>query len=118
MDEEAFRAVAEEVSGQDLSTLFAQLLHTTELYDYAVGRVKARRTTGREGTPGWVTRVEVKRKAPGQIPVDVAVIAEGDTALGADRRTGDERVGGDRDPNPATRGAAWTRVSMPTTGTC
>ncbi len=83
VDEEAFRSVAEEVSGQDLSTLFAQFLHTTDLYDYAVGRVKVRRTTAtRNGTPGWVTRVEVKRKAPGQIPVDVAVIAQGDTALG------------------------------------
>jgi hypothetical protein len=83
VDEEAFRSVAEEVSGQDLSTLFAQFLHTTDLYDYAVGRVKVRRTSAtREGTPGWVTRVEVMRKAPGQIPVDVAVIAQGDTALG------------------------------------
>ncbi len=82
VDEAAFRAVAEEVSGQDLSTLFAQFLHTTDLYDYAVGRVKTRRTAAtREGTPGWVTSVEVRRRAPGQIPVDVAVIAEGDTAL-------------------------------------
>ena len=83
VDEEAFRSVVEEVSGQDLSIFFAQWLHTTDLYDYAVGRTKVRRTaTTREGTPGWVTRVEVKRKAPGQIPVDVAGLAQGDTALG------------------------------------
>ncbi len=41
VDEAAFRAVAEEVSHQDLSTFFAQWLHGVELYDYAVGRVKA-----------------------------------------------------------------------------
>ena len=28
----------------------------------------------------WITRVEVLRKAPGRIPVEVAVIAEKDTA--------------------------------------
>ena len=82
VDEAAFRAVAEEVSGQDLSALFAQWLHGTDLYDYAVGRVKTRRIPStKEGTPGWVTRVEVKRKAPGRIPVEVAVIGQGDTAL-------------------------------------
>jgi hypothetical protein len=76
VDEAAFREVAEEVSGRDLSTFFAQWLHTTELYDYAVGRVKK----DRKGD-GWVTRVEVVRKAPGRIPVEVAVIAQHDTAL-------------------------------------
>ena len=77
VDEAAFRAVAEEVSHRDLSTFFSQWLHTTELYDYAVGRVR----TTRRGD-GWVTRVEVVRRAPGRFPQDVAVIAEGDTALG------------------------------------
>ena len=43
VDEAAFRAVAEEVSQRDLSTFFAQWLHTTELYDYAVGEVKTAR---------------------------------------------------------------------------
>src|SRR3954465_4495458 len=46
VDEAAFRAVAEEVSQRDLSTFFAQWLHTTELYDYAVGDVKAERWNG------------------------------------------------------------------------
>jgi hypothetical protein len=89
VDEVAFRAVAEEVSGRDLSTLFAQGLHTTELYDYAVGKVVKRRTAGLavgrsagdSGGGGWVTRVEVIRKAPGRIPVEVAVLAERDTAV-------------------------------------
>jgi hypothetical protein len=68
--------VAEEVSGRDLSALFAQWLHTTELYDYGVGKVKRARRPD-----GWVTRVEVVRHAPGLYPVDVAVVAEGDTAV-------------------------------------
>jgi peptidase M1-like protein len=81
VDEAAFRAVAEEVSQRDLSTFFAQGLHTTELYDYAVGRVKVAGRRG-SGTAGqWTTRVEVVRKAEGRIPVEVAVIAERDTAV-------------------------------------
>jgi hypothetical protein len=105
VDEAAFRAVAKEVSHRDLSALFAQWLHTTELYDYAVGRVRVKkagalREAGTAGTAGptpsgWVTRVEVVRKAPGRIPVDVAVIAERDTAV--------VRAGGD-----ATR--EWVQV--------
>ena len=82
VDEAAFRAVAEEVSGMDLSTLFAQGLHGTELVDYAVGRVRVRRAdgpTGREA--GWTTRVEVLRKADGKLPVEVWVIGESDTAV-------------------------------------
>ena len=85
VDEAALRAVAEEVSHRDLSGLFAQWLHGTELYDYAVGRVKVIRK-GRKSFPPlppseWLTRVEVLRKSPGRIPVDVAVIAEDDTAV-------------------------------------
>ena len=54
VDEDAFRAVAEEVSHRDLSTFFAQWLHSTDLYDYAVGRVKrdARAPTARLGDAG------------------------------------------------------------------
>ena len=96
VDEAAFRAVAEEVSGRDLSTFFAQWLHTTELYDYAVGRVRSRR----EGD-GYLTRVEVVRKAPGRFPQDVAVIAQGDTGGGAHRRARRARVGGGPDAHPA-----------------
>jgi hypothetical protein len=91
VDEAAFLAVAEEVSQRDLSTFFGQWLHSTELYDYAVGEVKTGRTEGMERAEkaekadraerGWVSRVEVVRKADGRIPVEVAVIAERDTAL-------------------------------------
>ena len=76
VDEAAFRAVAEEVSHRDLSTFFAQWLHTTDLYDYAVGRTR----TARHGDR-WVTRVEVVRRAPGRFPQDVVVLAAGDTAV-------------------------------------
>jgi peptidase M1-like protein len=83
VDEAAFREVAEEVSGQELGVLFAQGLHGTELVDYAVGRVKKRPSAagrlGGSAEEGWVTRVEVVRKAPGQRPVDVLVVARGDT---------------------------------------
>jgi hypothetical protein len=93
VDEAAFRAVAEEVSHRDLSTFFAQWLHSTELYDYAIGKVVVRRNGGtavdsKSDTAlppyrrtAWTTRVEVVRKAPGRIPVEVAVIAQHDTAV-------------------------------------
>src|SRR4051794_18560889 len=95
VDEAAFRAVAEEVSHQDLSTFFAQGLHTTDLYDYSIGKVKTERRNGgtAETSPSdtavppyrrtavWVTRIEVLRKGEGRIPVEVAVIAERDTGV-------------------------------------
>jgi hypothetical protein len=107
VDEGAFRAVAEEVSHRDLSIFFGQWLHSTELYDYGIGRVKTERTERTERTEkaekaerteravesvgstalppyrrtAWITRVEVVRKAPGRIPVEVAVIAGRDTAV-------------------------------------
>jgi hypothetical protein len=88
VDEEAFRSVAEEVSRRDLSTFFAQWLRSIVLYDYEVGKVKTERmeradTADKAETQpaGWITRVEVLRKAEGQIPVEVAVLGERDTAL-------------------------------------
>ncbi|MBA3554203.1 MAG: M1 family metallopeptidase, partial [Gemmatimonadales bacterium] len=85
VDGAALQLTAEEVSGRDLSTLFAQWLETIELYDYAVGEVRTERAGGQGGTGAeeqvWITRVEVVRKEAGRTPVDVAVIAEGDTAV-------------------------------------
>jgi hypothetical protein len=78
VDEAAFRAVAEEVAKRDLSRFFAQWLHTTELYDYAVGKVRVGRTGGQ--ADGWTTRVEVVRKSPGVYPVDVVVRSRTDSA--------------------------------------
>jgi hypothetical protein len=75
VDEAAFKAVAEEVSHRDLSTFFAQWLHEVVLTDYAVQGAK------REAmATGWRTTVNVRRKAPGQFPVTVAVYAAHDTA--------------------------------------
>jgi hypothetical protein len=79
VDETAFREVAEEVSGRDLRTFFAQWLHSTVLYDYRVGRVDAS-AAGRQGG-SYVTRVEVVRKAPGVFPVTVVVRSREDSAL-------------------------------------
>jgi hypothetical protein len=88
VDEAAFKAVAEDVSGRDLSTFFAQALHTNVLYDYAIGRVTSRRLARGEATEpggpadgGWETRVEVLRKAEGKIPVEVWAIGS-DTVVG------------------------------------
>ncbi len=75
VNEDRFRAVAEETSQQNLGAFFAQQLHGVDLTDYAVGRTS--RTQTADG--GWVTRVEVVRKAPRQIPVEVQVTAESDT---------------------------------------
>ncbi len=79
VDEAAFREVAEEVSGRDLSTLFGQQLHGTPLVDYAIGRVQPRPLADSAGR--WETRVEVVRKAPGRLPVEVWVLGESDTAV-------------------------------------
>jgi len=89
VSEAAFKEVAEEVSGMDLSTFFGQALHSVVLTDYAVGQVKVRRSggeaEGRTGGPadgvGWESRVEVVRKGEGMMPVEVWVIAEHDTAV-------------------------------------
>ncbi len=79
VDEGAFRAVAEELSKRDLSTFFGQWLHSTGLYDYAVGRVLA--APARPGSGDWITRVEVVRRAPGIFPVEVVVHAGADSVV-------------------------------------
>jgi len=77
VNEGAFREVAEEVSHKDLKTFFGQWLHSVTLYDYAVGKTRSKRMAdGR-----WRTRVEVLRKAPGMIPVEVAAIHGSDTTV-------------------------------------
>jgi peptidase M1-like protein len=86
VSEAAFKEVAEEVSGMDLSTYFGQGLHGVELTDYAIGKVKieaAKRQSGTAapGAPGWESRVEVIRKGEGIMPVEVWVLAEHDTAV-------------------------------------
>ncbi len=67
VDEAAFRAVCEEVSGQDLGWLFGQWLHGTSLIDYRMKGVRRRRMAdGR-----WLTAVTIERKGDGWMPVEI-----------------------------------------------
>jgi Peptidase family M1 domain len=67
VDEDAFRMVAEEVSGMDLKWLFAQWLHGTPLIDYRLRGVRRRRLAdGR-----WLTAVTIERKGDGWMPVEI-----------------------------------------------
>jgi hypothetical protein len=67
VDEDAFRAVAEDVSGMDLKWLFAQWLHGTPLIDYRMKGVRRRRMAdGR-----WLTAVTIERKGDGWMPVEI-----------------------------------------------
>src|SRR6185503_2141790 len=67
VDEDAFRDVAEEVSGMDLKWLFAQWLHGTPLIDYRLKRVERRRL----GNGYWLTAVTIERLGDGWMPVGV-----------------------------------------------
>jgi hypothetical protein len=82
---ESFQQVCEEVSHQSLGWFFAEWLHGTPKVDYALRKVRRRRTA-----EGWVTDIEIARVGDGVMPVDIAVPA-GDTtvivrARGMDRR--------------------------------
>jgi Peptidase family M1 domain len=67
VDEEKFRAVCEEVSGQDLGWLFAQWLHGTVLIDYRLDAVqRSRLPDGR-----WRTTVTIRRLGDGWMPVEI-----------------------------------------------
>ncbi|MDH4131768.1 MAG: M1 family metallopeptidase [Gemmatimonadota bacterium] len=86
VDEAAFRTVAEEVSGRNLSDFFAQGLHDVVLADFAVGKVRVVGRGGAAAPPppkdaGWETTVEVLRKGEARLPVEVWVLGESDTAM-------------------------------------
>src|SRR5205809_2803788 len=67
VDEAKFRAVCEEVSGQDLGWLFGQWLHATVLIDYRLDKVKRYRLPdGR-----WRTTVTIRRLGDGWMPVEI-----------------------------------------------
>lgn len=76
VDERALLETAEDVSHMNLKPFFAQWLHTTDLYDYAMGKVRRRRLA--DGT--WETSVEVKRLADGVLPVEIGERPNGKTA--------------------------------------
>ncbi|MBI4544281.1 MAG: M1 family metallopeptidase [Gemmatimonadetes bacterium] len=63
--ERELRAVAEEVSGQELDWFFQQWLHTTATLDYAIGAA----ATERLPDGAWRTRVEVLRSGDAWMPV-------------------------------------------------
>lgn len=67
VSERAFLETAEDVSHMDLKPLFAQWLHTTDLYDYKLGWVHRRQLP--DGT--WKTSVQIERLADGVMPVEV-----------------------------------------------
>jgi hypothetical protein len=83
VDEDAFREVAEEVSGQDLKWLFGQWLHNTVLIDYRLRSVA--RTRWPDGR--WHTTVVIERRGDGWMPVE---IGDRDTIYA--RATGQPRV--------------------------
>jgi hypothetical protein len=67
VDEDAFRTVAQQVSGRDLAWLFGQWLHGTPLIDYRLKRVARRRLAdGR-----WRTTVTIERRGDGMMPVEI-----------------------------------------------
>ena len=67
VDEDAFREVAEEVSGRDLKGLFGEWLHATPLFDYRLKRVERHHLAdGR-----WRTVVTIERRGDGRLPVEI-----------------------------------------------
>ncbi|HVH09396.1 MAG TPA: M1 family metallopeptidase [Gemmatimonadales bacterium] len=87
VDEDAFRDVAEELSGKDLNWLFAEWLHATPLFDYRLKRVE------RYGLEGgrWYTVVTIERRGDGRLPVE---IGDQDTIYArASGQPAEERVG-------------------------
>lgn len=72
---ETFQQVCEEVSHRDLGWFFAEWLHGEPIVDYALSKVRRRRTPD-----GWITEIEIRRLGSGVMPVDIAVPV-GDTTL-------------------------------------
>ena len=67
VNEQRFKNVVEDVTGEDFDWYFDQWLHNTVVVDYALGKI--RKTKLNDGQ--WRTEVEVKRKDDGIMPVDV-----------------------------------------------
>jgi hypothetical protein len=85
-----FMAVANEVSGQDLTWFFDRVYRSSSLFDYAVADLQSHRAAVRgyvDGAEGrtfsagteeaqWETTVVVQRRGDGTFPVDVQVTFE------------------------------------------
>src|SRR5437899_1387255 len=67
VDEAAFRAVCEGVSGQDLGRLFGQWLHGIPLIDYRLRKVERRRIASGQ----WLTAVTIERRGDGWMPIEI-----------------------------------------------
>jgi hypothetical protein len=67
VDEEAFLAVCEEVSGLDLKETFKQWLHTTKDCDYKIDRFKVSNTES-----GYRAEVRIERKGELMMPLTLA----------------------------------------------
>src|SRR5882672_10138674 len=67
VDEAAFRAVCEEVLGEDLGWLFGQWLHGTPLIDYRLRRVERKALANGH----WLTAVTIERLGDGWMPVEI-----------------------------------------------
>lgn len=77
-NEQRFRAVCEEISGQDLGWFFDQWLHNTAIIDYALEEVqKSRRADGT-----YETTIEIANNGTGIMPVDILLVSNnGDSLL-------------------------------------
>ncbi|HZI20947.1 MAG TPA: M1 family metallopeptidase, partial [Gemmatimonadales bacterium] len=133
VDEDAFRGVAEEVSGQDLKWLFGEWLHATPLFDYQLKKVARHHLSdGR-----WRTVVTIRRRGSGRLPVEIGdrdtiyaratgqpeeewvefVTARrpGRLVLDPRGRTHDYNLLNNRERRPIVRNAAWdVRFDDPT----
>lgn len=67
VNEDRFRAVCEEVSGQDLGWFFGQWLHSVPIFDYKLASVE--RTQLPDGK--WRTAVTIQRLGDGWLPVEI-----------------------------------------------
>ncbi len=88
VNEQRFRAVCEDISGQDLGWFFEQWLHKTPVIDYALQQVK----TQKRPDNTYETRVVIENRGTGRMPVDILLRgAHGDSLLvrwqGGDRNS-------------------------------
>jgi hypothetical protein len=67
VNEQRFRQVVEDVTGENFGWYFDQWLHRTVVVDYALGKI----TQAKQANGQWQTMVEIRRNDNGIMPVDV-----------------------------------------------
>lgn len=75
-NEERFRQICEEISGEDLGWFFRQWLHETPQIDYELGKIKSQRL-GED----WFTEVTILKNGTGEMPVEVELKTKNGTTL-------------------------------------